>query len=276
MALLYIIVGILVGLAALILFLIFPSSRRHPDRKTLSGLYIAHRGLHNMSESIPENSLAAYRAAAERGFAIEIDIHLTADGEVVVFHDDTPKRVCGTDGIIEKMSLAELKELRLGGTKEQIPTLTECLSVVGGRVPLLIEFKCKGNAAALCTAANEILKSYEGKYFVQSFYPSILSWYKKNRPDICRGQLSTVFGKEEPWFYKLLTWLWTNVATRPDFVSYDYLHRKQFFRRLTKWLGAFPVGWTFESQQALDSAKGDFSAYIFEKFVPGEDKNAGK
>ncbi|MBE6766689.1 MAG: glycerophosphodiester phosphodiesterase [Ruminococcaceae bacterium] len=268
MTALYIILGIVAFLAALIIFLIFPAARRHPDRKILSGLYIAHRGLHDLEGAAPENSLSAYRLAVEKGFAIEIDIHITADGEIVVFHDDTPKRVCGASGKIEDMTLSELKALRLAGTDEQIPTLRECLDTVDGRVPLLIEFKCLKNPAPLCEAANEILKDYKGKYFIQSFYPPVLAWYRKNRPDICRGQLSTVFGKDDPGFYVFLTWLFTNVIARPDFVSYDFLHKKQFFRRLCTLLGAFPVGWTFTGKEQVESAKDSFDTYIFENFLP--------
>ena len=193
--------GVILIIALVYLFLISPSLKRHKDEEKLKGLYIAHRGLHNIDNSIPENSMLAFKKAIEGGFAIENDIHLTKDGEVVVFHDDTLTRVCGVEGKVEDKTLAELKELNLLGTNEKIPTLRECLELVGGRVPLLIEFKVVGgNAKALSEKANEILKDYEGLYFVQSFYPNVLSWYKKNRPDICRGQLSTAFKGEE--FYK--------------------------------------------------------------------------
>ena len=260
---------IIIALCLLILFLIFPATRRHPDRKILSGLYIAHRGLHDIDGSGEENSLPAFRFAAENGFAAENDIHLTADGEVVVFHDDTLDRMCGVSGKVEEKTLSELKKLRLGGTDEQIPTLKECLDVVGGRVPMLIEFKVvDGNHKALCAAADKILSDYKGKYFIQSFYPSVLTWYKANRPDICRGQLAEVFGSDKPAFYKLLSCLITNVVTRPDFVSYNFMHKNFFFRRLAVWLGAFSVGWTFRKKEQVAGAKQDFATYIFENFLP--------
>ena len=92
---LYISLGVVAVILALFLFLVFPSLRKHPDLEVLDNLYIAHRGLHGLSENTPENSLEAYKKAVEFGYAIEIDIHLTKDGEVVVFHDDTLNRVCG-------------------------------------------------------------------------------------------------------------------------------------------------------------------------------------
>ncbi len=276
MEVLFIILGILVALALLIVFLVFPSLRRHPDREVLRGRYIAHRGLHGIAASGPENSLSAFRFAAENGFAIEIDLHLIADGEVVVFHDDTLDRVCGVSGRVEDKTLPELKELRLAGTNEQIPTLRECLSVVGGRVPLLIEFKSLGGCAPLCEAANKILSEYEGKYIIQSFFPPVLSWYRRNRPDICRGQLATVHGKDKPWYYNLASCQFTNVIARPDFLSFDFTHKKFFFFRLCKALGAFPVGWTFKKAEEVEATKDDVNTFIFEKFLPDEVKRDAK
>ncbi len=270
MTVLYICLGVVAALIGLFLFLVFPTVRRHRDREVLKGRFIAHRGLHGLLDNTPENSLNAFKRAVELGFAIEIDIHITRDGEVVVFHDDTLNRVCGVDGKVEEKTLAELKQLRLNGTDCQIPTLQECLEVVDGRVPLLIEFKCVSlKCDELCRAADKILSEYDGKYLIQSFYPTVLRWYKKHRKDICRGQLSTPF-KGEAFYKRLSGALMLNFLARPDFVSYEHKHSGYFFFRLVKKLGAFPVGWTFQSQSDLDSAKSDFDAYIFENFIPKE------
>lgn len=256
------------ALLLLFLFLLFPSLRRHPDRAWLRGLYIAHRGLHDLKENTPENSLAAFRAAIEHGFAIEIDIHLTADGEVVVFHDDTLQRMCGVDGRPEEKTLAELKQLRLQGTDEQIPTLQECLDTVSGKTPLLIEFKCSsGSCKALCRAADTILSTYQGAYCVQSFYPPVLLWYRRHRREICRGQLASAFPKEAI-HKQLLGCMVFNCLARPDFVSYDHGYAGHACRRLCTLLGAHPVGWTFRTQAELTEDKAAFNTYIFEGFLP--------
>lgn len=266
---LYIAVGVVVFLAAALLVLIFPAPRRHPDRKQLKGLFIAHRGLHDLTENCPENSLAAMALAADSGFAVENDIHLTKDGEVVVFHDDTTDRMCGVSGKIEEMTLKKLKTLRLAGTNEQIPTLRECLDVINGRVPLLIEFKAVGgNCNALCAAADKFLSEYGGKYFIQSFNPMVLKWYRKNRPDICRGQLSCVFDNTKPAYYKLLSCLLSNVIARPDFISYNHKNAKFFFRRICVLLGAASVGWTYKKRERIEQTKTYFSTFIFENFLP--------
>ncbi len=256
-------------LVFLFLFLIFPALRRHKDRRLLAGRYIAHRGLHDLCEGTPENSLAAFRAAVEQGYAIEIDIHITADGEVVVFHDNTVDRMCGVSGEIEKMTLAELKALRLGGTNEEIPTLRECLAVVDGQVPLLIEFKCLTVDVChrLCAAADEILREYRGEYCIQSFFPFVLRWYRRHRRDVCRGQLATAF-YNKPLHKRLLGCLLFNVIARPDFVSYDHKHARHVCRRLCCLLGAYSVGWTFRSAEELEKNGKFFNTYIFEGFIP--------
>lgn len=268
---LYIMPGVLAVLIALFLFMVFPSLRRHKDRQVLKGRFIAHRGLHGLLDNTPENSLNAFKRAVELGFAIEIDIHLTADGEVVVFHDDTLSRVCGVDSRVEDKTLSQLKELRLLNTDCRIPTLKECLDTVDGKVPLLIEFKCVSlKCDDLCRAADKILSEYKGKYLIQSFYPTVLRWYKKHRKDICRGQLASRFPKEE-LHKRLLGCLLFNFLARPDFVSYEHKYSGYLFFKLVKKLGAFPVGWTFKSQAELDQNGEAFKTFIFEGFIPDND-----
>lgn len=253
-------------LLLLLLFLVFPAPRRHDAREHLRGKYIAHRGLHG--SGIAENSLDAFQAAAERGYIIENDIHLTADGEVVVFHDDTLKRMCGENAKVEDKTLAELKALRLGETAARIPTLRDCLDIVNGRVPLLIEFKVvNGNTAALCEAADKILADYKGEYFVQSFYPQVLLWYRCHRKEICRGQLAEPF-KGEALHRRMLGAMLFNFLARPDFVAYEHTAATNVMRRIITVLGAHPVCWTLRSQSDLDAARKHFETYIFENFIP--------
>lgn len=256
---------IIIIILLLILFLVLPSMRSHRDIAKIRGKFIAHRGLHD--ENIPENSLAAFRAAAEKGYIIENDIHLTKDGEVVVFHDDTLKRMCGVDSKIEEMTLAELKKLRLADSNEQIPTLKECLSEIDGRVPLLIEFKVNGNTSALCEAADRILSEYSGDYFVQSFYPQVLAWYRRHKKCVMRGQLASTF-KGDKIERRLLGLMLFNFLSRPDFVAYEHIHGKHFMLLIVKTLGAATLGWTIRSKDELDAAKKHFDGYIFERFEP--------
>lgn len=249
------------------LFLVCPTFRKHSAREEIKGKYVAHRGLHTVDPEIYENTLEAFLYAAEKGYIIENDIHLTKDGEVVIFHDDNLLRMCGVDKEIENLTLKEIKGYKIKG-KFEIPTLRECLNAVNGAVPLLIEFKANfKNYKKLCEKANEELKNYNGKYYVQSFYPLVLNWYKKHRPDVMRGQLSTAFLGEE--LYKRLAGaLLFNFLSRPDFISYEHTHKNRFNRKICTYLGAYPVGWTFANQSEIDNSKEDFCTYIFETFIP--------
>ena len=261
-------VTVIAFIIALYFFLVFPSVRKHKDLKELNGKYIAHRGLHSKEKGIPENSLSAFKAAVEKGYMIENDIHITADNEVVVFHDDTLSRMCGVEGVVEEKTLAELKQLRLNGTNEQIPTLKECLSVVDSKTALLIEFKCNGKTCKrLFEEANKILEKYDGLYFVQSFYPPLVRLYKKHNKKVCRGQLSTAFKGEEVK-KRLLGFLLYNFLSRPDFVSYEHKFANSFALKTNKLLGAFPVCWTLKNKRESEKAKGNFKTYIFEDFIP--------
>ncbi len=259
---------VLITLIALVLFLVFPALRRHPDRRVIEGKYIAHRGLHGIDGAV-ENSLEAFEKAAQKGYITENDIHLTKDRQVIVFHDDNLERMCGVDEKPENLTLEEIKKFNLAGTGEKIPTLKECLDLIDGRVPLLIEFKTPviGDYEPLCVAANEILKDYEGKYFIQSFNPLVCRWYKKTRPDIMRGQLASAF-YNEPFHQKLAGALLFNFLSRPDFVSYEFKFKNNFSRRLVALLGGFPVAWTYTEKEQIEKTKKSFKAFIFEKFIP--------
>lgn len=264
--------SVIILLFLVIIFLICPSTRKHPDREILCGSFIAHRGLHNKKEGIPENSLSAFVSAAENGFIIENDIHLTADGEVVVFHDDNLKRMCGVDRRISQLTLSEIKQYNLLNTRQKIPTLKECLDEVGGKVPLLIEFKSTNlKCKDLCVAADKILSSYSGKYFIQSFNPFVLNWYKKNRSEVCRGQLAAGFYTDK-LHLKLIGALMLNFLAKPDFVAYDIINSGNIFRKLNTLLGALPVGWCFKSNTELMRYKKHYKAYIFENFIPQNKK----
>jgi glycerophosphoryl diester phosphodiesterase len=255
------------------LWMVAPTRREHPDADAFNGLLVAHRGLHDATKGIPENSLAAYRAAGEKGFGIEIDLHLTADGRVVSFHDGDLKRVCGVDKTPEALTLDELKTYRLLDTTYTIPTLEEVLETVDGKVPLLIEFKSVGgNTTALCEAADALLKNYKGVYRVQSFYPTALKWYRKHRPEIARGQLSSCFRKEpDPSIPKtLLGCLIANFLGRPDFIAYDHKYPKAWGLRICRRFGADTAAWTITDQAALNRCRGTYNTCIFEGFLPEE------
>ena len=273
---LLVLIIILLLLFLLYMVLIMPRFRK-PDCKALLHHYYAHRGLHDLSAGIPENSMKAFRLAVEKGYGIELDVQLSADGVPVVFHDNTLTRMCGVDRRVRDLTLAELKKLSLGGqgipdTGERIPTFQEFLEMVDGRVPLIVEIKMEKWDARIPEAANELLKDYRGPYCIESFHPGALVWYRKHRPDVFRGQLCTNFNKEHmnhslPYF--LLGKMLTNIAARPDFIAYNWKYRNDLSRRICCNLyHALPVAWTIRSRQELDECRKDFQLFIFEGFEP--------
>lgn len=141
---------------------------------------IAHRGIHSV---FLENTIPAIRRAMEENYIIELDVHLSRDNVVVVFHDNNLKRVFGINQEIKKLTLKEIKQI------SSIPTLEEVLDLVRGRVPILIEFKFDTKAGCLERAACKLLDHYSGEFAVQSFSPLSVFWFLLNRPSYVRGYL---------------------------------------------------------------------------------------
>ena len=266
------IVILLFLLALLYLFAIMPRMTGRPDASFLMHHHYAHRGLHDNASSAPENSMEAFRRAVDDGYGIELDVQLTRDRIPVVFHDETLDRVCGVSGKVRDYTFDELQAFPLLASDARIPRFCNVLDLVGGRVPLIIEIKIHENAGEVCAHADEILRDYKGPYCVESFDPRAVAWYKKNRPQVVRGQLSSNFnkpGKREPFVQMLVHYLLLNVLGRPDFIAYDHLHKHNVSRLLCKSLfGALSVAWTIKSQRELDAARKDFDLFIFEQFMP--------
>ena len=273
--LLYIIVPCII-LAALYIASICTYISRRRRRKFADSSLIcpyAHRGLHG--EGVPENSLAAFKKAVENGHGIELDLQLSADGEVMVFHDYTLKRMTGEAGLLSEKTAEELRSLRLAGTDEHIPTLREVLELVDGQVPLLVELKGENLSAALPPKADEILREYKGDYCIESFNPLLVAWYKKNRPDVMRGQLYTNVCREKKItpLNILLTLLAFNFIARPDFVAFDHKYASILPLRIAHALcKPHRFTWTVRTEDGFDVARKYSANPIFEGELPSDFK----
>ncbi|MDE6912464.1 MAG: glycerophosphodiester phosphodiesterase [Lachnospiraceae bacterium] len=262
------------------LYLISIKPRIHgrPDYTPFYNYMYAHRGLHSARKSgeplLPENSYTAIKRAADMGYGIEFDVHLTKDNVPVVFHDDTLNRICGVKGYLKDYTFAELQRFRLLGTEEKIPSFEEVLNAVGGRVPLIIEYKVEKNAGRLCSICDRILSNYNGPYCIESFHPLAVRWYKIHRPNIVRGQLSEDFTRKKLRLsYFLLSHLIGNCYAAPDFVAYNCKHRTELSRTLCRKLyRSLSVAWTVRSQEELERVSKSFDLFIFEGFVPSVTK----
>ena len=234
------------------------------DNHWLKSKFIAHRGLWN--ENIIENSIPAYQNAADNGFPIEIDVYITTDGKLVSFHDRPLKRMTGEDGFIYEKSLAEIKELRLLGSEQKIPTLEEVLSIAKGKSPILIEIKNQPNAKVV-DALVSALKDYDGEFAIQSFNPFYINRVKKLAPHFIRGILGTECHAKNEGFIKkfLLKHLSLNFLIKPDFISYSYTGLP-LSKRKTK--NKVVIAWTVADQKTADNVKNYCDNIIFENFVP--------
>ena len=250
--------------------------RNQPGWDRFQGVRYAHRGLHNDSAGVPENSLAAFRLAVEKGFGAELDVHLMADGSLAVVHDSDLTRICGKAGCIEDLTAAELKEYPLQGTAETIPLLAQVLPLFAGRTPLIIELKvARGNAEALTDRVMEELAGYAGDYCIESFHPAVLLRLKQRYPEVIRGQLSENFFRDSETGLisrpsaVVMTYLLSTSATRPDFIAYHYQHRDCSSLRLMRRLyGVHEVGWTVRSREDMEALEKDGVTVIFENFIP--------
>ena len=263
-------------LFVIFLILIFPGRKRKELQDSFLGFFYAHRGFHDNNSEAPENSMAAFKKAVERGYGIELDVQLTKDDKVVVFHDDNLKRVCKVDAPVNSKTFDELQQLTLLNSNERIPLFTDVLKLVDGKVPLIVEIKMVDSKTHVCEKANEILSGYKGQYCIESFHPFAVRWVKKHRPDVMRGQLSANFTKEgekERPDMRLVHFLLTNILARPDFIAYSIKAPNNIsFMLCTKVLGALPVAWTVKTAEQFKKAKKDYKVLIFEGFVPEEVK----
>ena len=260
---------LLAVLVFLLLLAILPRRRRNtsPFDRTL----YAHRGLHSNEGGVPENSLAAFAAATKAGYGVELDVQFTADRQIVVFHDNDLKRMCGVDRRVDELTYDELKTLRLLDSDQHIPLLSEVLEVLDGAT-LLCEFKAMRSYTdtSLCEAALPLLNSYKGAVCIESFNPFMVRWFRKHAPHYIRGILSKKFEKGEVAQVLCfpLSSLFANCLCRPDFIAYQHTDHTQPFFRLCRLFHPMTVAWTVHSPAEAEEAKKRFDTIIFEGFLP--------
>jgi len=234
---------------------------------------ISHRGLHGVfnSKVVPENSLLAFEHSIEKKFPIELDVHMLRDGSVVVFHDETLDRLTSVSGRIEELSKENLKNLYLLKTEQTIPLLSQVLSLVAGRVPLLIELKGEHSTGILEKHTWELLKDYQGEFAVQSFNPYSMMWFQKHAGQVLRGLLSYDYSDSSLPIYKklLLKNLIFAAKVLPDFLAIDKDYLEAWpVQLLHKTVGLPLIAWTVSSLKESNQASQLAQNVIFENFIP--------
>jgi len=236
---------------------------------------ISHRGLHDAASGAIENSMTAIARSVDAGFGIELDVRMSADGVAMVFHDEALDRLTGSTGAMADRTAAELQALPLSGSGDTIPSLAQALALVAGRVPVIVEIKhLTGSVGALEAATLSVLRGYPGSFTVQSFRPETLDWFRRQAPDIVRGQLSCDF-ERRPAARSLgagrramLRRLMFGYLSQPDYISYDiedlpYRPAQRLRRR------GYPlIGYTAHTRAELTRIEAYIDNIIFEGFRP--------
>ena len=226
---------------------------------------IAHRGLHNTT--FPENSLGAFENACKNEFPLELDVHLLADGNVAVFHDTTLLRMCGINKRLYDIPSHKLKEYNLLDTQYYIPTLEETLTLINGRVPIIIEIKAFNKVAKSCKRIVEILKNYKGEYAIKSFNPLVVIWFRLHASNIPRGMLCSSLQDEQlNRLYKtLIKRLSLYRLCKPDFISCNVDDLPNKYVRNKK---VPKLSWTIRSPEQETFALTIVDNVVFENYIP--------
>ena len=240
------------------------------DLEFLSRSLIAHRGYYNNKKGIPENSVIAFKKAIDSNYLIELDVRLTKDKKLVVFHDDNLKRVCGVNKRVKDLTYKELLKYNLFDTTQKVPLFSEVIKLVNGRVPILIETKFHNRYGVLEKILINELSNYKGLYAIQSFYPLSLLWFKTNTKHIPIGLLSSNFKNNSNSLKKLIgKTLILDLFFKTDFISYDvkglpnnYLSLKKDKKKI--------VIWTIKNKKDYDLAKKYTDALICENMYKYE------
>jgi glycerophosphoryl diester phosphodiesterase len=227
--------------------------------------YIAHRGLHN-GILIPENSLLAFEKAVKNNYSIELDITISQDNKIVVFHDEDLYRLCRVKKKIEDMNYSFLKEQKIYDSNEYIPLFKEVLDLVNGKITLVIEIKKHKNIGILENILLDLLKNYKGKYLICSFEKDILTWFKNNKPNLKRGLIYESKPKKFEKYTKTL-FLYKYYKTKPDFISLDYKLLSSPIYEFCKKMNLPLITWTIRDKKNYDKAKTKVDAVIFENII---------
>lgn len=229
---------------------------------------LSHRGMFN--DKYPENTLGAFQNAVDNHYGCELDVQMTTDGVLVVFHDYDMERLCGVKGDIREKSWDEIKDLKVKGTEYGIPTFKEVLNLVNGQIPLLVEVKHHKHIGEMETKIRDMLREYKGLYAIESFNPFIVRWFYKHANEMIRGQLSCTFdGDPLPKYQKkVLRALLFMKYNHSQFLAYD-VDDITTNKKVLKYKEKMPVVmWTVRDPKDLDRTKGYYDNYIFEGWIP--------
>ena len=226
-------------------------------------LPVAHRGYHDLNNTVWENTLSAFSRAVEAGFAIECDLHYASDGVPVIFHDEDLERLCNLKGDVRERTSGELGLIAIGGTKDKVPTLKQLLNLVQGKVPLVLELKGReADDEGFAESVLEVLEGYEGKVALMSFD----HWLLKDLKDLgapypvgltANGNTAEEYATHEKAMELGL-----------DFISYYYADLPNSFISRQRDKGIPVITWTVRDEDARKRTFDNADQMTFEGFDP--------
>jgi glycerophosphoryl diester phosphodiesterase len=246
------------------------------DASWIAARPVAHRGLHDVALEIVENTAAAFSAAAAAGYAMECDVQISADGEAMVFHDDTLDRLMEASGRLDVRTAADLAALPMKHGPDRIITLGQLCDLVGGRAPLIVEIKASWSTdRRLERRVADVLKAYSGPVAVMSFDPGSTAAFRTLAPGIPRGVVQESFYGDEEW-NRLSFWrkyalgrLLHLPASRPHFLAWYVADIECRAPQLARRLLHLPVlTWTVRTAAEQARAAVFADQMIFEGFRP--------
>jgi glycerophosphoryl diester phosphodiesterase len=234
---------------------------------------IAHRGLHDISSGVVENTASAFKAAIAGNYAIETDLQISADGEAMVHHDYALGRLTDGEARLSSLPATQIKTARFKASDDRIMVLGELCDLVAGRVPLVIELKSDFNSdTRLAARAAEVLKNYAGPFALMSFDPAQICAVRELAPDFMRGIVAAsrfVHAGGRPitrWQWLQLTYLLHAPSTRPHFVSYAADDLPSVTTTAVRMLGVPLITWTIRSEEQRRRAMRHCDQVTFESF----------
>jgi glycerophosphoryl diester phosphodiesterase len=238
--------------------------KRPANLSWLTARPIAHRGLHDGNNAVWENTLSAFDRAIAGNYAIECDVHLASDGVPVVFHDADLERLTSGKGMVHDRTATQLSKIKIGGTEDRIPLLSDMLALVAGKVPLVIELKGDpGHDDGLVSAVARELSGYTGHAAIMSFEHTHLRRCAKEAPGIPVGL--TAEGVHDPDIEAHFSMLAHGIS----FVSYNVYHLPNRLVSFVRERMAMPViTWTVRNEDALRKTREHADQATFEGFSP--------
>lgn len=230
---------------------------------------IAHRGLHGEKLDILENTLQAFEKAVNHGYAIELDVQLTKDGKIVVFHDYSLNRMTGKNILLKDVTVDDLQKITLRESNETIPTLEDVLKLVDGKVSLLIEVKNEGRVGKLEHTLKDTLSKYNGEFMLESFNPFVVNYFKNNTDYICGILTCKSYNSLKMKLLGAIINLYIKLNIKKfDFIAYKLEDITKKFVLKAKKYNVPLMLWTISNTESYNKALEYSENIIFENILP--------